>query len=144
MPTPIVNSATTVWKGDLLSGSGNVNLDTSGAGSFSANWKARSEESGSSTTPEELIAAAYSTCYSMQFSNELAENGTAPTQLETNAKVTFVKGSGITRIDLDVTGQVDGLSNEDFVRIAESAKANCPVSAALASVPEINLSARLG
>lgn len=143
MPTPIVNSATTVWKGDLTSGSGTVSLDTSGAGSFATNWKARSEESGSVTTPEELIAAAYSSCFSMQFSAELAKNGTTATQLDTNAKVTFLVGSGITTIDLDVTGQVDGLSEEDFVRIAESAKKNCPVSGALASVPEINLSARL-
>ena len=143
MPNPIVNSATTVWKGDLPSGSGNVTLDTSGAGTFQANWKARSEESGGTTTPEELIAAAYATCYSMQFSSELSKNGTAPTQLDTNAKVTFIVGSGITKIDLEVKGQVDGISQEDFVRIAESAKRNCPVSAALASVPEINLSANL-
>lgn len=143
MPNPIINSASTVWKGNLPSGTGTVTLDTSGAGTFPANWKARSEESGGTTTPEELIAAAYATCYSMQFSNELAENGTEPTQLDTNAKVTFVVGSGITKIDLDVQGQVDGISQEDFVRIAESAKSNCPVSQALASVPEINLSANL-
>lgn len=143
MPNPIVNSATTVWKGNLPSGTGNVTLDTSGAGTFPANWKARSEESGGTTTPEELIAAAYSACYSMQFSNELAENGTEATQLDTNAKVTFVVGSGITRIDLDVKGQVANISQEDFARIAESAKNNCPVSQALASVPEINLSASL-
>lgn len=143
MPNPIVNSASTVWKGDLFTGSGNVTLDTSGAGTFQANWKARAEESGGTTTPEELIAAAYATCFSMQFSNELAKNGTSPTQLDTNAKVTFVAGSGITKIDLDVTGQVDDLAEEDFVRIAESAKKNCPVSQALASVPEINLSAQL-
>lgn len=143
MPTPIVNSATTVWKGDLPTGSGTVNLDTSGAGSFQANWKARSEESGSSTTPEELIAAAYATCFSMQFSHELSENGTAPTQLQTNAKVTFAVGSGITKIDLAVEGQVDGISEDDFRRVAESAKKNCPVSGALASVPEINLDAKL-
>lgn len=144
MPNPIVNSATTVWQGDLFSGSGTVNLETSGAGTYQVGWKARAEESGATTTPEELIAAAYSTCFSMQFSNELKENGTPPQQLDTNAKVTFVAGAGITRIELDVTGQVEGLSEEAFVGIAESAKANCPVSQALASVPEITLAARLG
>lgn len=144
MPNPIVNSATTVWKGDLPSGSGTVNLDTSGAGEYRVGWKARSEESGSTTTPEELIAAAYSTCFSMQFSHELAEAGSPPTQLDTNAKVTFLVGAGITKIELDVTGKVDGLSEGDFTRIAQSAKANCPVSQALAGVGEITLAARLG
>lgn len=143
MPNPIVNSATTVWQGDLPSGSGNVTLETSGAGTLQVNWKARSEESGSSTTPEELIAGAYAACLSMQFSNELSENGTPPTQLDTNAKVTFAVGSGITRIDLDVKGQVEGIAPDEFRRIATSAKENCPVSQALASVPEINLNAEL-
>lgn len=144
MPTPITNSASAVWKGDLFSGSGTVSLDTSGAGSFSTSWKARAEESGNgTTTPEELIAAAHSTCFSMAFSNTLAKNGTPPTQLDTNAIVTFVAGSGITRIDLEVTGQVEGLSPDEFADLAEQAKQNCPVSVALAGVPEITVTATL-
>lgn len=143
MPNPIVNSATAKWQGDLPTGTGSVNLDTSGAGSFEASWKARSEESGGTTTPEELIAAAHATCFSMQFSHFLAENGTTATKLDTNAKVTFVAGEGITRIDLTVTGQVPGISAEAFNELAEKAKDNCPVSLALAAVKEITLEAKL-
>lgn len=143
MPNPIVNSATAQWQGDLPTGSGSVNLDTSGAGSFQANWKARSEESGGTTTPEELIAAAHATCFSMQFSHFLAENGTTATKLDTNAKVTFVAGEGITRIDLMITGDVPGISAEAFNELAEKAKDNCPVSLALAGVKEITLDAKL-
>lgn len=143
MPSPILNSATAKWQGDLPTGSGSVNLDTSGAGSFEASWKSRSEEAGGTTTPEELIAAAHATCFSMQFSHFLAENGTPATQVDTNAKVTFVVGEGITRIDLAVTGQVPGISAEAFTELAEKAKDNCPVSLALAGVEEITLDARL-
>jgi lipoyl-dependent peroxiredoxin len=143
MPTPITSSASATWNGDLFSGSGSVSLDTSGSGSFPTGWKSRAEEAGSTTTPEELIAAAHSTCFSMAFSNGLAKNGTPPTQLDTKADVVFVAGQGITRIDLDVTGQVEGLSEEDFLKLAEEAKKNCPVSVALAGVPEITVTARL-
>ncbi|MHB1064477.1 MAG: OsmC family peroxiredoxin [Georgenia sp.] len=142
MPTPIVNKASAVWNGDLFTGSGRTSLDTSKAGSFDVNWKARAEESGAVTTPEELIAAAHATCFAMQFSNELKSNDTPPTQLDTNAEVTFVAGSGITGIHLTVAGQVPGITAEGFARIAESAKANCPVSQALAAV-EITLTASL-
>lgn len=141
MPKPIVNKASAVWNGDLVSGHGTASLDTSGAGTFSANWKARAEESGGTTTPEELIAAAHATCFSMQFSHELAENGTPPTQLNTSAEVTFLVGAGITGVALTVTGDVPGIAAEDFVRIAESAKANCPVSQALK--PPVTLNASL-
>ena len=144
MPTPINNTASATWKGDLPTGSGEVRLETSGSGTFQTGWKARAEESGGTTTPEELIAAAHSTCYSMAFSNELSGAGYTVTQLDTTAVVTFVAGEGITKIALDVTGQVDGISEDEFLRIAEAAKTRCPVSQALASVPEITLEARLG
>lgn len=143
MPTAIDNTASAQWKGNLFTGAGQVSLDTSGSGTFQTSWKARAEEAGSVTTPEELIAAAHSTCYSMAFSNELDKNGTPPTQLDTKAVVTFVAGEGITKIALDVTGQVEGITEEDFLRIAEAAKVGCPVSQALAAVPEITLAARL-
>ena len=142
MPTPIVNKASTVWNGDLFTGSGTASLDTSEVATFDVSWKARAEESGGTTTPEELIAAAHATCYAMQLSNELKQNDTPPGQLNTGAEVTFVAGTGITGIHLTVTGQVDGISSEDFTRIAESAKANCPVSNALKAV-EITLTASL-
>ncbi|MGO1538671.1 MAG: OsmC family peroxiredoxin [Leucobacter sp.] len=143
MPHPITNKASTVWKGELFSGSGTTSLDTSGTGTFDVAWKSRGEESGGTTTPEELIASAHATCYSMQFSNMLTENGTPPTQLNTGAEVTFVAGTGITGIHLTVVGQVDGITAEDFTRIAEAAKVECPVSQALAAV-EISLTSSLG
>lgn len=143
MPRPITNSATAQWKGDLPSGSGSVNLDSSRAGSFTTSWKARAEESGGTTTPEELIAAAHATCFSMAFSHALAGNETPPTQVDTQAEVTFVAGEGITKIALTMSATVDGISEEDFHSIAQDAKKNCPVSQALASVKEITLDARL-
>ncbi|GGC78201.1 peroxiredoxin [Tersicoccus solisilvae] len=143
MPKPIVNKATTTWNGDLFTGSGTVNLDTSGAANLAVNWKARAEESGSATTPEELIGAAHATCFTMQFSNELKENGTPPTTLRTSAEVTFEVGKGITGIVLTVDGEVPGISAEDFSRVADSAKQHCPVSQALKAV-DISITATLG
>ncbi|QCU79183.1 OsmC family peroxiredoxin [Citricoccus sp. SGAir0253] len=143
MPRPITNTGRTQWKGDLFTGSGTTSLETSGAGSFPVAWKSRAEESGGTTTPEELIASAHATCYSMQFSNMLKQNGTAPTQLDTTAEVTFEAGKGITSIALAVTGQVEGISAEDFERIAGEAKEQCPVSQALAAVEDITLRATL-
>ena len=127
-----VRHAHTVWQGDLLKGSGVVTLDSSGLGSYDVSWPARSEEPNGKTSPEELIAAAHSSCFSMAFSNGLAENGTPPTSLETSAEVEFTPGKGITGIKLTTRGVVDGLDNETFVRLAEAAKAGCPVSQALA------------
>ncbi|MEH0109715.1 OsmC family peroxiredoxin [Tersicoccus sp. MR15.9] len=143
MPKPIVNKASTTWNGDLFTGSGTTTLETSGAGTFAVNWEARAEESGSATTPEELIASAHATCFTMQFSNNLKENGTPPTTLQTSAEVSFEVGKGITGIALSVTGQVDGISADDFTRLAEAAKADCPVSQALKAV-DITLTATLG
>lgn len=142
MPKTIVNKASTVWNGELFSGSGTTSLDSSGAGTFAVSWKARGEESGATTTPEELIASAHATCYSMQFSNMLTSNDTPPTQLNTSAEVDFTPGEGITAIRLTVVGTVDGISAEDFAKIAEDAKQNCPVSKALAAV-NISLTASL-
>lgn len=142
MPTPITNKASTQWNGDLVSGSGTTTFNTSGIGTFDVNWKARSEQSGAVTTPEEFIAAAHATCYSMAFSHELADNKTPPTQVNTSAEVTFVAGTGITGIHLTVEASVPGLNEDDFQRIAEAAKVGCPVSQALKAV-DITLSATL-
>ena len=142
MPSPITNKASTVWNGDLFHGSGSTTLETSGVGTFDVGWKARAEESGGTTTPEELIAAAHATCYSMAFSNELAGNDTPPTQVRTSAEVTFVAGTGITGIHLTVEATVPGISEEAFQRIADAAKTGCPVSQALKAV-DITLTATL-
>src|SRR5699024_7071983 len=117
MATPIVNTASTQWNGDLMSGSGQTTFETSKIGTFDVNWKARAEESGAATTPEELIAAAHATCYSMAFSHALAGNDTPPTQVNTNAEVTFDAGEGITGIHLTMQATVPGLEEADFQRI---------------------------
>lgn len=125
-------TATTVWEGSLFEGAGKVTLDSSGLGTYDVTWVARSQEPSGRTSPEELIAAAHSSCFSMAFSNGLAENGTPPTSLQTSAEVEFTPGKGITGIKLTTRGVVEGLDNETFVSLAEAAKAGCPVSQALA------------
>ncbi|MFH5822775.1 OsmC family peroxiredoxin [Georgenia sp. AZ-5] len=142
MPRPVVSKGSAVWNGDLVSGKGRASLMSSGLATFDVNWKARSESHDSTTSPEELIAAAHATCFSMEFSSQLAKNGTPPTQLDTSAEVTFVVGEGITGIHLTVDAQVDGIAEEDFQRVAESAKVGCPVSQALTGT-EITLTANL-
>jgi osmotically inducible protein OsmC len=136
--------AEVTWQGDLMSGSGRVDSVTSGAvGGLDVSWPARAEQPGGKTSPEELIAAAHATCLSMALSHGLAEEGHAPEQLNTSATVTFEPGEGITKIALEVVGRVPGMDKDAFQEAAEQAKENCPVSKALASVPEISLSARL-
>lgn len=130
----VTSEATTVWNGTLFEGSGTVTLDSSKAASLPVDWKARSEGSESVTTPEELLGAAHAACYSMAFSNALAENGTPPERVQTTAAVTFQPGTGITSSHLLVSAVVPGLDEETFERIAEDAKANCPVSQALAGI----------
>jgi lipoyl-dependent peroxiredoxin len=136
--------AEVTWQGDLMSGGGRIDSVSSGAvGGLDVDWRARSEDVGSKTSPEELIAAAHASCFSMALSGGLAKEGHAPEQLKTSATVTFQPGEGITKIALDVAGRVPGMDAEAFQRAAEQAKENCPVSKALASVPEITLDARL-
>jgi lipoyl-dependent peroxiredoxin len=136
--------AQVTWQGDLMGGSGRVDSVTSGAfGGLDVSWPARSEEPGGMTSPEELIAAAHATCFSMALSGGLAKEGHAPEQLKTSATVTFQPGEGITKIALDVVGRVPGMEDGAFQEAAEQAKENCPVSKALAAVPEISLQARL-
>jgi osmotically inducible protein OsmC len=120
------------WQGPLIGGEGTVSLDSSGVGTFDVNWPSRSEQANGKTSPEELIAAAHSTCFSMALSHGLAGAGTPPQTVDTRADVTFQPGEGITGIHLTVRATVPGLSAEDFERAAQEAKANCPVSKALA------------
>ncbi|AJP04686.1 OsmC family protein [Streptomyces sp. NPDC052020] len=135
-------SAHTVWEGNLLEGNGVVTFDSSGIGQQPVSWPSRAEQPNGKTSPEELIAAAHSSCFSMALSHALAGAGTPPTKLVTSADVTFQPGEGITGIHLTVEGTVAGLDNDGFVAAAEDAKANCPVSQALKAVP-ITLSAKL-
>jgi lipoyl-dependent peroxiredoxin len=119
------------WQGPLIGGQGTVSLDSSGLGTFDVNWPSRAEQPDGRTSPEELIAAAHSTCFSMALSHGLAGAGTPPQTVDTRADVTFQPGEGITGIHLTVRATVPGLSAEDFERAAQDAKANCPVSKAL-------------
>jgi lipoyl-dependent peroxiredoxin len=137
--------ASVTWNGDLMSGSGTIDEVGSGAfGPLDVSWAARSEEaSGGKTSPEELIAAAHASCFSMALSLGLAKAGTPPEQLRTSAVVTFVPGTGITKSALIVRGRVPGLDADGFREAAEAAKKGCPVSQALAGVPEITVDADL-
>lgn len=134
--------ATTTWTGGLADGNGTVALLSSGVGTYDVSWASRSEEPNGKTSPEELIAAAHSSCFSMALSNILGKQGHPPTELETSAEVDFTPGKGITQIRLSVRGTVDGLDNDAFVAAAQDAKVNCPVSQALAAV-DITLAASL-
>ena len=136
--------ASVTWSGDLMSGSGTIDEVGSGAfGPLEVSWSARTEDSGGKTSPEELIAAAHASCFSMALAHGLAQAGSAPERLSTSAAVTFVPGTGITAIALTVRGRVPGLDADGFREAAEAAKAGCPVSKALAAVPEITLDALL-
>jgi osmotically inducible protein OsmC len=128
-----------------MDGSGRIDSTGSGAlGGLDVTWASRSEADASGrTSPEELIAAAHATCFSMALSFGLANAGTPPEQLNTAATVSFQPGEGITKIALTVEGQVPGLDQDGFQAAAEDAKANCPVSKALTGVPEITLDAKL-
>jgi len=134
----------TTWRGSLLEGAGTIHEAGSGAfGELPVRWASRAEEPNGKTSPEELIAAAHSACFAMALSSGLAKAGTPADQLDTSATVTFVPGEGITKVALSVRGTVPGIDAATFLAAAEAAKEGCPVSRALATVPEITLDAIL-
>ncbi|MGB8384120.1 MAG: OsmC family peroxiredoxin [Dermatophilaceae bacterium] len=128
-------TASAHWEGSLMEGAGQVTLTSSGLGTFDVTWASRAQTPDGRTSPEELIAAAHSTCFSMALSLALAQAGNPATSIDTSAAVTFQPGTGITGIALTVTGAVPGLTGEQFAQAAEGAKTGCPVSQALAAVP---------
>jgi lipoyl-dependent peroxiredoxin len=132
------------WNGDLRSGSGRVRL---GSGAFEGTYSYDSRfGDGAGTNPEGLIAAAHAGCYTMATASGLAKAGFKPASVETTATVhleSVAGGSKIQRIDLDMEADVPGIDEATFNKVAEDAKKGCPVSQALAAVPEINLKARL-
>jgi osmotically inducible protein OsmC len=137
MPTRTANAH---WDGDFKRGGGTVAVE-SGAFSGPYNFSGRFE-SGSGTNPEELLGAAHAACFAMALSVGLTQAGTPPESLDVEAKVTIDQvegGFGITRIDLDLRGKVPGIDEAAFNEAAAGAKAGCPLSKALAAVPEINL-----
>jgi osmotically inducible protein OsmC len=144
MPT---RNAHTTWTGDLQHGSGLVELDSSHLGTYEVSFPKRAaDEAGGFTSPEELIAAAHSSCYAMSLSNAVAQAGGTPRTLEVGAAVTLgpdpAGGFRLTGITLTVRGQVDGLDAAGFATAAQSAKVGCPVSKALTGV-DISLDAAL-
>jgi osmotically inducible protein OsmC len=138
-------TAHVTWTGSLMEGAGTITSVDSGAfGPLDVTWAARAEaDSAGLTSPEELIAAAHAACFSMALSHGLAQAGTPPEKLETSATLTFVPGTGITKVALVVRATVPGLEEPGFQDAANAAKENCPVSRALAAVPEITLDATL-
>ena len=119
-----------------------VSAEASGVGKYDVSWPSRAEAANGKTSPEELIAAAHSSCYSMALSHGLAGAGNPPESVQTKADVTFQPGEGITGIALSVQARVPGITAEQFAAAAQDAKANCPVSKALAGV-NITLEAEL-
>jgi lipoyl-dependent peroxiredoxin len=138
----LTSEATTVWNGDLTSGEGTTTLDSSQLAEFRVNWKARTEGEASTTNPEELLGAAHAACYSMQLAGTLAKAGFQPTSIQTTAAVTFAVGTGVVGSHLLVNADVPGITEEQFLDLAEDAKVNCPISRALAAIP-ITLEAEL-
>lgn len=144
MPT---RTARTAWNGTLMEGGGQVELTSSGVGTYDVSFPKRAaDDAGGTTSPEELIAAAHSSCFAMQLSAVIAEAGGTPVALHVTADVTLrpdpTGGFRITDIKLTVRGEVEGLDADGFVQAAENAKATCPVSKALTGT-EITLDAAL-
>ena len=137
-------TAKATWAGSLMEGRGRIEGVGSGAfGPLDVSWAARAESPEGKTSPEELIAAAWASCYSMALAHALAGAGTPPERLETSVTVTFQPGEGITKGAIIVVGGVPGIDHAAFLEHAEGAKVGCPVSKALAGVPEVTLDAML-
>ena len=140
------SSATTSWDGTLARGSGRTTLASGAAGPLEVSWARRADRSGDKTSPEELIAAAHTSCYAMAFSNALAEAGATPEHLDVSATVSFDLVDGaptITSVALTVRGRASGIDAAGFAQVAAGAKEGCPVSRALKGNVEITLDAAL-
>ena len=138
--------ARAVWRGNLAEGSGETILASGVAGPLPVSWAGRTETANGNTSPEELIAAAHAACYSMALSGGLTRAGTPPTTLETAAVASFEKtdaGWRLTRMDLSVVGEVEGIDDAAFQTAAIAARDGCPVSNALKGNVEISVKASL-
>lgn len=133
--------ATTNWTGGLADGKGTVSLDSSGSGSHAVSWPSRAEEPNGQTSPEELIAAAHSACYSMMLSSLVGKAGGTMNGVKTSAVVSLVVGQGITKIALTTQASVEGLDDDAFQQVAQDAKENCPVSGLIKGNTEVTLEA---
>jgi osmotically inducible protein OsmC len=142
-----IRTATVVWNGGLTDGSGMITYLSSGAVTrLPVSWASRTSAHEGLTSPEELLAAAHASCFSMALSARLARNGTPPTQLDVRAEVTFDNASGgwkVTTSKLSVSGSVPGIDAAAFERLADDAKDNCPISQALKGNVELSVEATL-
>jgi osmotically inducible protein OsmC len=139
--------ATVVWNGDLQSGSGIITYVSSGVISrLPVTWASRTSAHDGKTSPEELLAAAHASCFSMAFSSRLAKNGTPATRLDVRAEVTFDQGDAgwkVASSHLTVTGDVPGIDEATFAKLADDAKDNCPISVAIKGNVELSVEASL-
>jgi osmotically inducible protein OsmC len=143
----VTRFAEVAWEGDLISGTGTINYVSSGAFSrLPVTWASRTEAHDGRTSPEELVAAAHASCFSMAFSGRLAKNGTPATKLDVRAVVTFDKaeaGWRITTSEISVRGEVPGIDAERFTALAQDAKESCPISQALKGNVELRVTTEL-
>ncbi len=137
------SSATTVWQGDLTSGSGTTSVASGAIPDVEVTWARRTERAPGTTSPEELLAAAHAACYCMGLSHGLGEAGNAPERLEATATVTFVPGEGVKSSHIVVNGSVPGIDQAAFEEAARDAGENCPISGALKGNVEISVDATL-
>ena len=137
------SSATTAWQGDLARGSGIVTPESKAFPTIEVSWARRTTRLEGYTSPEELLAAAHASCFSMQLAHELAEAGTPPERLEATATVEFEPGEGVKSSHISVRGRVPDLNSDAFADAAQSAKLSCPISGALEGNLDLTVEARL-
>ena len=142
-----IRHAIVTWSGDLQSGAGTIDYVSSGAFSrMPVSWASRTSAHNGRTSPEELLAAAHASCFSMAFSSRLAKNGTPATRLDVRAEVTFDQGDAgwkVASSHLTVTGDVPGIDEATFAKLADDAKDNCPISVAIKGNVELSVEASL-
>jgi osmotically inducible protein OsmC len=138
-------TANTVWEGGLAKGNGTLSLKSGATDDLPVTWASRTERSDGKTSPEELIAAAHASCFSMALSHELAESGHAPERLDVSATVTLSLDGGpkVSSSHLTVRGVVPGIDADAFRAAAEAAKDGCPISGALKGNLELSVDAEL-
>jgi lipoyl-dependent peroxiredoxin len=142
----VERTANAVWEGDLFGGSGTVSTQSGVVDNATVKWSSRAEQADQNTSPEELIAAAHATCISMALANVLAQAGTPPQRLETEATSTFEQtgdGFRLTTMRVTTRGEVEGIDENGFREAAENAKENCPVSQALKGNVDVSVDASL-
>jgi osmotically inducible protein OsmC len=140
------SSAEVIWENDLINGHGTVSFGSGAMSATAVSWSSRTERSAGKTSPEELLAAAHASCYSMAFSAGLAKNGTPPKKLNVKAVATFDKvGDGwkVTTMELSVRGEVPGIDQAKFQELANGAKEGCPISQAIKNNVQVKLDATL-